>query len=501
MRKLKSILDSHWFFPILILYYGVICIMFGESYPFNGGLSFDGTVFSSFIPDFTESFYFDSFYVSRILPALLVSVFFKVFSISSTQENIFVAFQILNLTSIILSCYFLKQILLLFKISLKIQLLSFTLFLLNFAVVKFPFYLPVMTDTLALMLSTALLYYYFKNNIIGIVICTFLAAFTWPMSYYQGLLFIAFPLCFLPFKSPLKWQKNSVYLGSVLFALVIIIIIIFIEKFDNNPGYFIMMIDRKLLPLSILGIVLLYFFFAKLFLNRTLFDMSLFLKKISYKRILISFAVFAIVLLIIHFLNPKPISNASIPQILRDPTIQGLIKPLITIVAHTGYFGIIICLLFLFWNSFSKTVSQMGWGIVAPLSLNLFLFGIAPESRHLINLMPWLIVFLAITFNKYWFSNSFYIIVGLLSFVASKIWLLLNVYDSFQSTGMDKNGSLGLPEQLFWMNIGQYMSEQMYYIQGAMMLFFTGVLFLLLYKVESNKFGKVKLIRKYQILK
>lgn len=501
MLKLKSILDSHLFFPVLILYYGVFCILFGESYPFNGGLSFDGTVFSSFIPDFTKSFYFDSFYVSRILPALLVSVFFKLFSINSTQDHILVAFQILNLISIILSCYFLKQILVLFKIPLKIQLLSFTLFLLNFGVVKFPFYLPVMTDTLALMLSTALLFYYFKNNITGIVICTFFAAFTWPMSYYQGLLLIAFPVCFLPFKTPFKMQKMSVYVGSVLYALALIIIIIFIEKFDNNPGYFIMMIDRNLLPVSILGIVLSYFFFAKLFLNRTLFDVALFIRKISHGRILISFAVFATVLLTIHFLNPKPISNASIPQILRDPTIQGLIKPLISIIAHTGYFGIIVCLLLLFWNSFSKTVSQMGWGILAALGLNLFLFGIAPESRHLINLMPWLIVFLAITFNKYWFSNSFYIVVGLLSFVASKIWLLLNIYDSFPSTGMDKNGSLGLPEQLFWMNIGQYMSKQMYYIQGAMMFFFTGILFLLLYKVEVNKFDKVKLIRRYQILK
>jgi hypothetical protein len=501
MLKLKSILDSQWFFPVLTLYYGVFYILFGESYPFNGGLSFDGTVFSSFIPDFTKSFYFDSFYVSRILPALLVSVFFKLFSINSTQEHILVAFQILNLISIIISCYFLKQILLLFKISLKIQLLSFILFLLNFGVVKFPFYLPVMTDTFALMVSTALLYFYFKNNIAGIVICTFLAAFTWPMSYYQGLLLIAFPLHFLPFKSPLKWQKISIYIGAILFALALIIIIIFIEKFDNNPGYFIMMIDRDLLPLSILGIVLLYFFFAQLFLNRTLFDVSLFLKKISYKRILISFGVFATVLLIIHFLGPKPISNASIPQILRDPTIQGLIKPLISIVSHTGYFGIIICLLFLFWRSFSKTISQMGWGILAALGLNLFLFGIAPESRHLINLVPWLIVFLAITFNKYWFPNSFYIVVGLSSFVASKIWLLLNIYDSFRSTGIDKNGSLGFPEQLFWMNIGQYMSEQMYYIQGTMMLFFTGFLFLFLYKVEVNRFDKVKLIRKYQILK
>ena len=186
MIKLKALLNNQLFFPALVLYFGIFYILLGEVYPYNGGLTADGFVFSSFIPDFTKSFFFDIYYVHRILPSLIISICLKLLTLNPSEQKIFLAFQILNILSIALSCYFLKSILILLKISLRNQLLAFTLFLLNFGVIKFPFYLPVMTDTFGLMLSTALLYYYLKNNLKLIVILTLLSAFCWPMSYYQG---------------------------------------------------------------------------------------------------------------------------------------------------------------------------------------------------------------------------------------------------------------------------------------------------------------------------
>jgi hypothetical protein len=55
----------------------------------------------------------------------------------------------------------------------------------------------------------------------------------------------------------------------------------------------------------------------------------------------------------------------------------------------------------------------MGWGLVAAFVLNLYLFGMVPESRRLINLMPWLTVFLIKSLNRYSFSNSFYKFSGI----------------------------------------------------------------------------------------
>jgi hypothetical protein len=494
MNKLKSLINNQWFFPALILYYGLFYIAFGEIFPWK--ISVDGMVYSSFITDFTKSIFFDSYYVQRILPSLIVRVFFKIFSINMSTPNIVTAFQILNVVSIMLSCYFLKQIFILFKITLKNQMLAFALFLFNFGIIKFPFYMPVLTDTFAMMLSTALLYYYLKNNIPGLVISTLFLAFTWPMAYYQGLLLIAFPITALTNNPPLKWQKIAIYGTSSLYILVLCIIFVFIEKLDSTVAH-VIRIDRDLLPLSLLGVTLFYFFISKLFFNKTLLDIPLFLKKINYKRLLISFCAFANVYIIIYLLKPNPVSLYSITRILYAPIISGLIKPLIFIVADASYFGIIVCLLFLFWTSFCKTVSQLGWGLVAAFALNLFLFGIVIETRCLINLLPWLIIFLIKAVNKYSFSKSFYFVVGLMCVFASKIWLLLNNNEGYPPMHLDKNGSSGFPDQKLWLNIGPWMNQLMYYVQGGVMLIFIGILFFMLYKIEFNKSSKIKLIRKY----
>jgi hypothetical protein len=134
---------------------------------------------------------------------------------------------------------------------------------------------------------------------------------------------------------------------------------------------------------------------------------------------------------------------------------------------------------------------------VAAFALNLFLFGIVIETRCLINLLPWLIIFLIKAVNKYSFSKSFYFVVGLMCVFASKIWLLLNNNEGYPPMHLDKNGSSGFPDQKLWLNIGPWMNQLMYYVQGGVMLIFIGILFFMLYKIEFNKSSKIKLIRKY----
>jgi hypothetical protein len=267
MNRLKALLNNRWFFPMLLFYYGVFYIFFGETY--TKILSTDGVIFFAFVSDIKNSGYFDTYYIYRILPSLIVRFFLKVFSVTPALEHVLVAFQILNLICLTIACFFFKKILLLLKITFKNQILAFTLFLFNFAIIKLPLYLPVMTDTVALTLSILLLYFHLKHNTTGLVICTLLLAFTWPMGYYQGLLFIAFPFSITPYKMPSQRQKAILYSGAVLFILVLISLYIFIQQKDTEI-YFVAKINRTLLPLSIIGISLMFFFFAKLFSNKTL---------------------------------------------------------------------------------------------------------------------------------------------------------------------------------------------------------------------------------------
>lgn len=494
MTKLRTLLNSKWFFPSIVLYYGVFYILFGECYPKK--VSTDGAVFLTLLKDFTASPYFDTYYVNRIAPPLLVRSILKLFSLDLTVNTVFIAFQILNLICIATTCYFLKKLFILFKISLKKQLLGFTLFLLNFAIIKYPFYLPVMTDTSAIMLSTLLLYFYLKNKVWWIIIITAILAFTWPMGYYQGLLLIAFPINIMSYVKPSKFKTNLIHATSVLFAIILIVFLIYIKQAEVNVPY-VARLDREMLPISITGVIITYYFFAKIFLNNWLTDVKLFLKKLNPKRIILSLTLFSLILVIVHLLKPHPTPTYTTTQMLSDPIVHALIKPFVFIVADTTYFGIIICLLLFFWKSFSKVISQLGWGIVAAFALNLFLFGVTPQSRHLSNLFPWIIVFLIKALDKYAFSNTFYFTIAALSLFTSKIWLILNNFKAYPPMKLDRNGSMGFPQQKFWMHIGPWMNEHMYFVQGTILLLFILFLFCLIYKLRIPPQGRWSVINRF----
>lgn len=483
MDKIKAVIFNKWFFPVLFIYYGINYIVSGEVYPKM--VSADGRVFVTLIWEFRESMYFDMYYVYRILPSLFIKFIFSFISdVRPVGEQIIPAFQILNLACIVATCFVLDKIMSFFKITVQKRVLAYMLLLINFALLKYPFYLPVMTDNVALLLSTLLLYFYLKNNTLAIIACTLALAFTWPMGYYQGLLLIAFPIYILPYSEPNKIQKGLLYGGSVLLISFLILLVIFIEK-QEIWMEFAARIDRKLLPLSIAGIIIPYYFFAKIFLNKSLLDIPLFLKKLDYKRILYAILTFILVYTIVYLLDPKPTAMYSTAQTLRDPTLFGLRKPFAYLISDVSYFGIIVCMLILFWNSVAKVISQLGWGLAGAIGLNLLLFGITPQTRHLINLLPWLTVFIVAAINKRDIPNYIYSIIAVLAFFTSKVWLELNNYQDYPPMRLDKNGSMGLPHQKFWMNLGPWMSDQMYFIQGSFCLLVMGVLFFMFYKINT----------------
>ncbi len=496
MLKLKALLNNQWFFPIVMLYYGIFYISFGETFPLNGGVTMDGVVFSTFVSDFKKSHFFDTFYVHRILPSLIVGGIFKLFLISPTNPHIFTSFQILNLAGIITSCYFLKRIFVFFNISLKNQLLGFTLFLVNFAMLKFPFYLPVMSDTLALAVSTMMLFFYLKNNTFGVICCTIAACFTWQPSFYQGLILTAFPYCYLPFSPIARRTKLILRLSAALSLILICLFIIFIKKMDTASEH-VARINRTLLPLSILGASVLYFFFSNIFLNSNLLNIRLFLSKLKLLNFIYTLCIWGASFAVIYYLNPFPNKFYPLQNTLFNPFLSALVWPLHTLVSHTAFWGMLVILLIFFWGDFCRFISQMGWGLVGAFALNLFLFGLISETRCLTNLLPWLIVFLANVLNKYSFSKSFYIITALLCFATSKIWLLLNNNDDFSGMQLDKNFSMGFPHQKFWMNIGPWMSQQMYYLQGGGVLLLLAILFFMFYKIEVKRITKVRVVRRY----
>lgn len=498
MNQLIEFTKKNYFFPLVALCYGAFYILLGEQYPFHNGVNTDGYVFLDLIRNSNNSHYFDTFYIQRIFP-LLIAKYLTLLTGGDllSDVDIVLSFKIINIVSLTTTCYLLKRIFIILKVTHKHQLFFFVLFFFNFGVCKFHFYFPAMTDQTAMMLSVALLFFYLKNNTSAIILCTLASAFTWPTAYYIGLILIAIPIQPIAYSIVSNNTKKiiqGVFVGSIL---CIISLVVFVLKMSVVPNIFVSDIDRRpaVLLLSIAGVAVLYFFFSKLLINKTLWDISLFIKKLNYNRLLLAVGTFLIVYLIITLLHPAPARLYSLGYALSRPMLYPLIKPLLTIVADVSYFGVFVCILILFWSSLCKTISQMGWGITAAVVFNIYLFGADIETRHLINLLPWLVVFLAKAVDKYSFSKRFYITATILAFIVSKFWLKLNLYDYFGWGETDENGNLGFPDQILWMNLGPWMNTQMYYVQGGITIILFAILFFTLYKVERNNEGKLQVIK------
>jgi hypothetical protein len=341
-----------------------------------------------------------------------------------------------------------------------------------------------------------ILYSYFKNNLFLLVLFTVISNFSCQLCFYQGLILIIFPICKLPYIEPEKWKKVLLYFLSSLFVAIIALVLLFILKIDSDLTY-IMKIDRDLLPFSIMAIVLLYFFLSKLFLNASILNIKLFFTEIKVIRICIAAAIFVLLFLWVKYINPKTNTSYPLTFILSNPIKYSSIKPFIFIVAHASFWGVMVCLLILFWTEICKTISQFGWGLVFAFALKLFLFSLAIETRALMNIFPWLIVFIALVLNKYTFSKIFYVVIALFAIISSKIWFEINSGIEYKATPTDENGSIAFPMQKFWLNFGPWMSEQMYYIQGLILLLFTVILFFILYKVKIKNGLKMELEKKY----
>ncbi len=491
--QLKKLLNHTWFFPVLMLYYGVFYILFGEKYPLTDGMGTDGYVYYTFVALLNKSVFFDSYYVHRIFPSLLVRGALDVFSLELIPKNVVMAFEILNLICIVVAMYYVKKTLIFLNIQFKNQLLAFLLLIVNFAILKWAFYFPVMTDTVAFTLCVMLLYFYFKNNYFGLIIIAFLLAFTWTMAFYQALILIAIPYQKINFSELTKKRKIGISIASIFYYLTACFCIVFVKKMDTTMEL-VPKINQTLLPLSIVSVGFLFVMFSKLFFNAELFNLKAFFSQLKIFKIISAILIFVFVFAIIYFLHPKQTTFYPTSSMLMNPFVYSLIRPMHTLVSHFAIFGFSICLLILFWNEIAKTISKMGWGLVMAIALNIYLYAIMPESRSLINLFPLMIIVFIKAINKFSFSNLFYILVAIFSFISSKIWLIIDLQ---QIVTFDKNGTIDFPNQRFYLNLGPWMSNEMYYLQGLVMIVFSVVLFFVLYRIKKSEKTVVKFERKF----
>jgi len=242
--KNKALLRYPFFWSVgFILFWSVFYFFLGEKITVNQGLGYDGVFYGRITQNFDvfiENKSFSFYYVNRILPCGIVYIVLKTFGLSVSVLNIINGFYVLNTLSWILSMFFLHKIWKHYQISENIQWLMTVLLLINFYVLKFIFYTPVLTDSMAFLSGVLLLWFYIKNNLYAIILTGFFGSFVYPLFCVYACILVVLPTDF-KLKNEKEYSKTRIdywIIGFLVFGFVVArMYIAYRIKHTQNIGF------------------------------------------------------------------------------------------------------------------------------------------------------------------------------------------------------------------------------------------------------------------------
>ncbi|HXG09547.1 MAG TPA: hypothetical protein VNK04_07140 [Gemmataceae bacterium] len=141
--------------------------------------------------------------------------------------------------------------------------------------------------------------------------------------------------------------------------------------------------------------------------------------------------------------------------------ITSVSKPGIFFLALAVYYGPVVILTAFLWRRYCRHVHQWGLGMTLCVILA-FLQTLCSESRGLNNMFPLLVAPIMKVIDGLDWKRVHYGILAGLSIFASKFWLTMSV---------DSSGDLlTFPGQYLGMNVGPWMANSTYLVQGGAML-------------------------------
>lgn len=471
--------------------YFILSFLFAEKLQANNGLGWDGLRYADLAKNLLDSKELDSYLIMRIIPSAWVHIVFKILSIDFTTSNIICGFEALNLISIIVGTHFTKRIMEHFDIQPMLQLVGLMLLLVNYAVMNFTIYYPVMADSAGFALGSALLYFFVRKEVINIWLVSLLGFFTWPTIGFLGIILIVFPFSEKQENDEVQPSKFAGYILPAIAFIYIIVVGYYLvyESDDFKPMAYTLPLDRALAPLSIIALALTAFWWALWIRNFPILSIQFLKKKISLKG-MISVALLVVTFLLFkNFKGLRDSENFHHFILTRPQIVLGLVKPFIVVVSHVNYFGAVLILLLVFHRTVQRHLKLLGLGFVLAILFNLMLFGIVSESRSLINLLPWFVVMLVVCINHLKFAYWMFFPALLFNLISSKIWLRIG---DVASSGFNDDGTIAFPYQKFFMNLGPWISTQMWQVFCVVFAVVLVLQFLFLFKVGFVE-GKLSL--------
>lgn len=472
-----------YFFPIVLFAWGLIQFFFGEQIVANQGLGWDGFRYASLTQYLTESPELDDYTVYRVFLPALINLISTLFSFAVSAKNIIVSFHVIHLILLPISGYFFVSIMEHYNLKTQTKLLGIILCYINFAILRFTHYYPVMMDTVAFSLAIIIFYLFLKQKTFDYMLLGCIGAFIFPTLFLQALFLFLFSK---PFE--FKADKKIIFISLTVFFILLQYVLLKSNMLDNDVLYSLKVQENYFFISALITAVLSTFFIYVFFSVNVKSFLIDFFSKENVSKIVVALTLIIVVALVAILLNvhEKKSEYLNATLILFKFFITGNTMPGISVVAHTTYFGVIVFIIALFWKSWLVEANSISSGLLIVCLLILFKVGIGSESRAIINILPFLIFPLLLVLNK--ININFWSILSLFvsNVFISKIWLKLNGEGNCE---IDQYGTLGFPCQAFLMHLGPWMSYNAYWLQ-LIFFFIFAIIILLIFRKKIFNHGK-----------
>jgi hypothetical protein len=444
--------------------------LFGEKIQYYNGLGMDGALYGRWaahsLPIIQTPVNDEQ--LQRVLPSLAAAFVMRLLALPPSEEGVVRAFSMLNVGLITLTAAVLCGIGRHLALGTRGTLLAFAGLFLNYALLKWAAYYPVLTDMTALTISVCMLYAYLRNDTVALCGLTVLGGFTFPTLPLQGLVLLLFPR--RPANGiagqPLPYRINALLAAAVTallvwhaHALVGVRTDLQLPKGAVEPWL-------TVLPLSVaVAVAYVFLGLCSILNSRALLDW----RQLTTGIIRPGFWIALLVLYAVQHPLLSLSTDAAPPSMVIEVVLSAIMRPGLFLVAHVAFFGPIILLACMWWPSICRGIHRAGLGLTV-LIAGLLPVTINSESRHLITLFPLLVPFVAQVAEARCWRPLHYALFAALSVAASRVWLSLG------GAPFDQDPTDPI-EQFYYMSHGPYMMQSSYFILGAAML---GLLALLL---------------------
>lgn len=463
----KFTIISFCIFFTILMYQNI----FAEKIAVNNGLGYDGVGYAELAANFDKlivSQKIDSYRMQKIIPSVLIHYSFLLLHMEFTPRNIIRGFQVLNSILLIISFFVWQKIMTMSKIQIKYKILGLVFLFGNFAILKFNFYLPILTDTSAFTLGIILLYSYLAKKEKLILTVAVAGFFTWPSIFYNAIILYIFSF---PQKiSENKNKRKTMPYKKIIFIVFLAAAHIFFLRNSNLKTVAIQEIKGQYLWLSIaVAVLYIYYFVSRLTSNINIVETFSSIKKLNvFKKIFVS-AVIYFLLTVIQTKLSSSGASSKMKEFFDRTVFVSVTMPFIFYIAHVIYFGPAMLIFLIYFKKISVFIKKLGLGMVMVFLMNTF-FCLFSESRIIINFFPMIIYVLILYLNRVRlkiFDEFGYFAMIALSFIFSKFWL-----------------NIGLNQNLYFMNFGPWMNEKAYFFHGSIVIFLSVIFLIIKYRFD-----------------